>query len=61
MHPANFTVVPCFFARVAGETGTAVWKIPESRGNKSVVLPVEMAASLSGVPQQWKWYVVLLT
>ena len=61
MHPTNLTIVACFFVILAGETGTAVWKIPESRGSKLAVLPVEMGASLSGVPQQWKWYVVHLT
>jgi len=48
-----------FSAILAGETGTAVWKIPEARGSKSSVLPLEKAASLSDVQQQWKWYVTL--
>ncbi|KAG0587198.1 hypothetical protein KC19_2G147600 [Ceratodon purpureus] len=51
--PFNTSLFSTVYSR-AGETGTAVWKIPESRGNKSVVLPVEVAASLSSVPQQWK-------
>lgn len=56
MHSSSLIVVTCFFPVIlAGETGTAVWRIPESRGSRSVVLPVELAASLSGVPQQWKW------